>query len=109
MLEKILYGEGGRILDLGAGNCWMSFRLALSGYRPVAVDLLTNDHDGLGAATHYRKHLNILFPRFQAEMEYLPFQGEQFDAIIFNASFHYSEDYEATLREALRCVKVEAW
>jgi hypothetical protein len=25
--------------------------------------------------------------------------------IIFNASFHYSEDYEATLREALRCLK----
>jgi len=102
---RFTHDEGGRILDLGAGNCWMSFRLALSGYHPVAVDLLTNDHDGLGAATHYRKHLNTLFPRFQAEMEYLPFQDEQFDAIIFNASFHYSEDYEATLREALRCVK----
>ena len=35
----------------------------------------------------------------------MPFQDEQFDAVIFNASFHYAEDYVATLREALRCVK----
>jgi ubiquinone/menaquinone biosynthesis C-methylase UbiE len=46
-----------------------------------------------------------MFPRFQAELTRLPFQDEQFDAAIFNASFHYAEDYAATLREALRCVK----
>jgi SAM-dependent methyltransferase len=83
----------------------MSFRLALAGYHPVAVDLLANDRDGLGAAAHYEKHLPAMFPRFQAEIAHLPFQDEQFDAVIFNASFHYSEDYEATLREALRCAR----
>jgi ubiquinone/menaquinone biosynthesis C-methylase UbiE len=95
----------GRILDLGAGNCWMSYRLTLAGYRPVALDLLTNDRDGLGAASHYQKHLPEHFPRFQAEVARLPFQDEQFDAIIFNASFHYSEDYAVALREALRCAR----
>jgi SAM-dependent methyltransferase len=99
--------DRGSILDLGAGNCWMSFRLSLLGYDPVAVDLLTNEHDGLGAATHFDSHLPIPIPRFQAEAMYLPFNDEQFDVIIFNASFHYSEDYEATLREALRCLKPE--
>ena len=93
------------ILDIGAGNCWMSFRLALLGYRPVAVDLLTNEDDGLGAATHYRHALPNFFPRFQAEITRLPFQSEQFDVVIFNASFHYSEDYEASLREAFRCLR----
>ncbi len=83
----------------------MSFRLALTGYEPVAVDLLTNDLDGLGAAEHYRKYLRQLFPRFQAEFSGLPFQDGQFDCVIFNASFHYSSDYEAALREALRCVR----
>ena len=83
----------------------MSFRLALGGYRPFAVDLLVNDRDGLGAATYYQKRLPDLFPRFQAEAERLPFQDDQFDAIIFNASFHYSEDYAVTLREAFRCVR----
>lgn len=97
--------HGGRILDLGAGNCWMSFRLALAGYRPVAVDLLANTYDGLGAAEHYRQHLPDLFPRFQAELQHLPFQDGQFDVAIFNASFHYAESAEAALREALRCTR----
>jgi SAM-dependent methyltransferase len=96
---------GGRILDLGAGNCWMSYRLALANYCPFAVDLLTNDRDGMGAAEHFRKHLPAMFPRVQAELARLPFQDEQFDAVIFNASFHYAEDYVATLRESLRCVR----
>jgi SAM-dependent methyltransferase len=83
----------------------MSFRLALAGYQPFAVDLLVNDRDGLGAAAHYQKRLPMLFPRFQADATHLPFQDEQFDAVIFNASFHYSEDYAVTLREAFRCVR----
>jgi SAM-dependent methyltransferase len=98
--------QGGRILDLGAGNGWMSYRLALAGFRPVAVDLLTNEQDGLAAAAHFQRYLPEPFPRFQAEMTRLPFQNEQFDAIVFNASFHYSEDYEASLREALRCLRI---
>lgn len=96
---------GGRILDLGAGNCWMSFRLAIAGHHPCAVDLLTNRSDGLGAAEHYRSHLPEIFPRFRAELSRLPFQEAQFDAAVFNASFHYAEDHEGALREALRCVK----
>lgn len=96
---------GGCILDLGAGNCWMSFRLTLAGYATCAVDLLTNPQDGLGAAAHYRAHLPELFPRFQAELSRLPFQSGQFDAVIFNASFHYAEDAEAALCEALRCAR----
>lgn len=105
VLKPGVPADNRRILDLGAGNCWMSFRLALAGYNPVAVDLLTNGHDGLGAAEHYRHHLHKLFPRFHAELSRLPFQNEQFDAVIFNASFHYAEDYEMALREALRCVR----
>lgn len=92
-----------RILDLGAGNGWMSYRLALGGHAPVAVDLLTNDRDGLGAAIHYQKQLTTLFPRVQAELDVLPLPDDEFDLVIFNASFHYSEDYETTIAEALRC------
>lgn len=97
--------ESGTILDLGAGNGWMSYRLSLARYTPVAVDLLTNDQDGLGAAVHFKKHLKSLFPRFRAEMSALPFADNQFDAVIFNASFHYAENYEASMHEALRCTK----
>jgi len=94
-----------RILDLGAGNGWMSYRFATQGHTPVAVDLLTNDRDGLGAAKHYEPRLASLFPRFQAEVDNLPFGDSQFDLVIFNASFHYSENYEKTFAEAVRCVR----
>jgi SAM-dependent methyltransferase len=107
LLERVLKQEPGcsAVLDLGAGNCWMSYRLAMKGYRPTAVDLLVNDQDGLGAATYYEQSLMQPLSRFQAELTRLPFRDEQFDAVVFNASFHYSEDYVATLHEALRCLK----
>lgn len=93
------------ILDIGAGNGWLSYRLAQRGHAPVAADLLDNGADGLGAARHYHCSLGWLFPRFQAEMDCLPFTDSQFDVAIFNASLHYSEDYCATLREAMRCLR----
>ncbi len=99
------YPRGFDFLDIGAGNGWMSYRLALRGHRPVAVDLLVNDEDGLGAARHYFYYLPKPFPRFQAEMDHLPFGPQQFDVVIFNASFHYSENYQRTLREASRCLR----
>jgi SAM-dependent methyltransferase len=105
VLQRLLPRHGCAVLDLGAGNGWMSYRLALAGHAPCAVDLQTNDTDGLGAARHYRGCLPALFPRFQASFDALPFVDGQFDAAIFNASFHYSEGPEGALREALRCVR----
>jgi SAM-dependent methyltransferase len=107
ILPQAEYGQGRGldVLDLGAGNCWMSYRLALRGHKLVSVDLIDNVADGLGAAWHYLAHLPNPFVRFQAEMDRLPFQDRQFDLAIFNASFHYSEDYHRTLSEVLRCLR----
>jgi SAM-dependent methyltransferase len=93
------------ILDVGAGNCWLSYRLALLGHFPVAVDLLINDQDGLGAAIHFSSHVRPLFPRVQAALDRLPFASSTFDLVIFNAAFHYSEDYQRTFAEAFRCTR----
>jgi len=92
-----------RILDIGAGNCWLSYRLALAGYNPCAIDLMTNDQHGLGAAERYRNYVPEFFPRIRAEMANLPFRDGQFHAAIFNASLHHAENVEVALREALRC------
>jgi SAM-dependent methyltransferase len=94
-----------RVLDIGAGNGWLSYRLTQKGYQAVAVDLLDDAIDGLAAAAHYFPHLPRPFLRFQADMNQLPFESGQFDVAIFNASFHYSHDSEETLREAMRCVR----
>jgi SAM-dependent methyltransferase len=93
------------VLDLGAGNGWLSHRLSALGHRSIAIDLQTNSFDGLGAAVHYKHSLPMLFPRFQAELDRLPFAEGQFDCAIFNASFHYSENYDRTLAEAIRCLR----
>lgn len=95
-----------RILDLGAGNGWLSYRLALLGHTPVAVDVVTNARDGLGAGMHYRSRLPRMFPRVQASLESLPFVDGSFDLAIFNASFHYAEDYVETLSEVFRCTRL---
>ena len=93
------------VLDLGAGNGWLSYRLALAGHAPIAVDMLTNTTDGLGASAHYASHLPAMFPRVQAVVDQLPFPSSSFDLAIFNASFHYSQNYQETLAEALRCLR----
>ncbi|MEW5974612.1 MAG: class I SAM-dependent methyltransferase [Acidobacteriota bacterium] len=102
-----LEGQSGRalrILDLGSGNGWFCHRMALRGHLPVAVDLLTDELDGLAAAEHYLGSLTNLFPRFQAEMDRLPFTSRTFDLVVFNASLHYSADYNVTLKESQRCL-----
>ncbi|MBW8009634.1 MAG: class I SAM-dependent methyltransferase [Chloroflexi bacterium] len=90
-----------KILDLGAGNCWLSNQLAIRGHFLAAVDLLINPEDGLGAHVHYP----VDFVPVQAEYDRLPFNQDQFDVAIFNSSFHYSDDYEYTLKETLNCLK----
>ncbi len=87
-----------KILDIGAGNGWLSNRLAAQGDRVIAVDLLVNEQDGLGAWKHYEHS----FTPVQAEFNHLPIMDRFADAVIFNASLHYSEDYVTTLKESLR-------
>ncbi len=106
LIDRVIGPSPLRILDLGAGNGWLSYRLAKAGHEPCAVDLTINDMDGLGAARHYQHALGRMFPRCQAEFDALPFPDDSFDLAIFNASFHYSCDYAVTLRETLRVLRV---
>lgn len=87
-----------KILDLGAGNGWLSNRLSAQGDRVIAVDLLVNEQDGLGTWKFYEHS----FTPLQAEYNHLPVMDRFADAVIFNASFHYSENYVTTLKEGLR-------
>src|SRR5438094_2355426 len=66
--SKLLPRKSVDILDLGAGNGWMSYRLSLRGHRPVAVDIFVDERDGLAAARHYER-----FPCVEAEFDRLPF------------------------------------
>jgi SAM-dependent methyltransferase len=96
--------EAGRpldILDLGAGNGWMSYRLALRNHKPVALDIFADPADGLRAIRNYP----CRFPCVEAEFDHLPFADASFDLAIYNSSIHYSTDYRRTLTEARRCLR----
>jgi len=92
-----------RILDLGAGNCWMSWRLANLGHQPIAVDIFTDSRDGLRASRHYTAH--TAFPVIEAEFDNIPVAASSADVAIFNASFHYSADFTRTLEEVARVLR----
>jgi len=87
-----------RMLDVGAGNGWLAYRLAQRGHHVAAIDLMTNIRDGLSAHRYY----DAAFLPVQAEFDHLPFEAGQADVVVYNGAFHYSTNYATTLREAWR-------
>jgi SAM-dependent methyltransferase len=99
-------GEGGmKILDAGAGNCWLTWRMVEWGNEVVALDLNTDLYDGLAAGRHYLNALPIAFDRVRADFNHLPFHDTQFDAVVFNGSFHYSDRRLPLIQEARRVTR----
>lgn len=91
------------ILDLGAGNCWMAYRLSLRKHHVVALDIFSDEADGLRA----RRFYPLPIAAVEAEFDTLPFGANTFDAVIFNASLHYSPDYLRTLGEVQKCLRAD--
>lgn len=92
-----------RVLDLGAGNGWLSWRLALHGHHCTAVDIRDDQVDGLGAAAAFRAQapFDCLIAAFDA----VPVADGFADLTLFNAALHYATDLEATLAEAKRATR----
>ncbi len=91
-----------RVADLGAGNCWLSWRLAEAGHAVAAIDLSDDPADGLGAARAYPE---VRFPRIQATFDRVPIGDGALDLAIFNGSLHYAADVRRPLAEAVRLVR----
>ncbi|HLZ08833.1 MAG TPA: class I SAM-dependent methyltransferase, partial [Chloroflexota bacterium] len=97
------------MLDLGAGNGWLSHHLARRGHAVAAVDISVDDMDGLAAIARYWSNTETgaggKITPVQADFDHLPFRADQADLIVFNGSFHYSRGYEKTLRESRRILR----
>lgn len=91
-----------RVLDAGAGNCWLTRWLAAWGHEAIALDLNIDSYDGLAAGEHYLRMLPLKFGRVRADFSRMPFIDGAFDLVIFNASLHYAEHPRAVLAEACR-------
>jgi SAM-dependent methyltransferase len=99
---KNAYPNGSaRILDVGAGNCWLSYRLARQGYNVMAADINLDSTDGLSVAEKLMQNGSARFRCVCSEFDYLPFPECSFDAIIFNAALHYSSDPVQTVQRTL--------
>lgn len=93
--------RGGKVLDLGSGNGWLSHNLAALGYRPMGMDINADPDDGLAALRHY----DLRWPAVLTSFDDLPLAEGTADLAVFNGSLHYSTNIETTLAEVFRVLK----
>ncbi len=111
LLAKVVQPETERlnrplgILDLGAGNGWLSYRLALLGHRTVALDVRADTVDGLGAAEALVQRVAGRMECVRASFDAIPLERGSVDIAVFNASLHYSTNLDHTLGQAARTVR----
>ncbi|HEX3422617.1 MAG TPA: class I SAM-dependent methyltransferase [Sphingomicrobium sp.] len=109
-MEKVLRPAATRanrsldVLDLGAGNGWLSYRVALEAHRVFALDIRDDAIDGLGAATPFRSRSEGV-QCIIASFDSIPLSAGSADLAVFNASLHYATDLAAVLRDATRVTR----
>jgi SAM-dependent methyltransferase len=96
-----------RILELGAGNAWFSYRMGEKGYSVLATDISLDEDDGLGAFARYATCPELLsrVTRARAEMEELPLEDSQFDVVVANGSIHFARSVARAVVEASRVLR----
>jgi SAM-dependent methyltransferase len=93
------------VLDLGAGNGWLSYRMAQMGHRALALDIRDDHVDGLGASHPFLQRTDGRMKIAVARFDAIPACSDSFDVAVFNASLHYATDLAAVLSEAVRVVR----
>ena len=93
------------ILDLGAGNCWLALRLAHCNHHIVAVDLNTDEYDGLGVLSRFPAEEVANIIPIQADFHQLPFPKNSFDIVVFNGSLHYASDIPTLVENTMKFLK----
>lgn len=97
-----------RILEIGAGNGWFSWRMAQAGHYVLATDISLDEEDGLGALSRYAPRGTASTERLtraRAEMEELPLEDSQFDLVVANGSLHYARSIARAVSEARRVLR----
>jgi SAM-dependent methyltransferase len=97
-----------RILEIGAGNGWFSWRMAQAGHYVLATDISLDEEDGLGALSRYAPPGTVSSERLtraRADMEELPLEDSQFDLVVANGSLHYAGAVARAVSEARRVLR----
>ena len=98
-------GPNKRVLDIGAGNCWASWRLAASGASVVAVDVSRVKYEGLESGAVQIAGHGHYFERVLGDMENLPFDDGSVDGCLFFATLHHSHNLSLAFSEAARVLR----
>jgi SAM-dependent methyltransferase/uncharacterized protein YbaR (Trm112 family) len=99
------FGPKARVLDIGAGNCWGSWRIAARGASVVAVDVSRVKYDGLESGAVQIGGHGHYFERVLGDMENLPFDDESVDGCLFFATLHHSHNLNLAFSEAARVLR----
>ena len=99
------FGPQARVLDIGAGNCWASWRLAARGASIVAVDVSRVKYEGLESGAVQIAGHGHYFERVLGNMENLPFDDGSVDGCLFCATLHHSPNLESAFSEAARVLR----
>ncbi len=93
-----------RVVDLGAGNGWFTYRMTRRGHHAVAIDVRSDNIDGLGVTTARRQD-NVAFKKVVADFTQLAVASDFADISVFNASFHYATSLSKLLAETVRVTR----
>jgi 2-polyprenyl-3-methyl-5-hydroxy-6-metoxy-1,4-benzoquinol methylase len=97
IIRRLIAGrQRQRILDVGASNGWLSHQLALLGHDVTAVELFTDQYDGLKAKQFYSSDWRAI----QMDLADLSVLNEQYDVVIVNHGLPFYPDPSATLADA---------
>ena len=99
----------GPVLDLGAGNCWLSRRLIETGYDCVSLDPLESAESGLRGGDIFEREIGIKLTRVLSTMETMPFINSVFNGVVSSGSFHYTNCASMVLKEIHRILKPDGW
>jgi ubiquinone/menaquinone biosynthesis C-methylase UbiE/uncharacterized protein YbaR (Trm112 family) len=102
--------SGKRVLEIGAGRCWVVAELARRGAEAVGLDILTHKYLGLETADVWMTaNPGLYFERVLGDMNRLPFQPDAFDFVVATASMHHTESLEQALQEAARVINQQGY
>src|SRR6266446_5926154 len=77
MLEKLPWGEGAMVLDVGCGTCVLEERFQMKGSQAVGIDITSGMIE-----LAQQKGLKSLPMLGLADAEHLPFREESFDVVL---------------------------
>ena len=95
VIEAQLPPGNQKVLEIGAWNGWLSYRLTLAGHSVTAVDYFLDPYDGLSAMGHYPVSWNAI----QMDLERPDLLAESFDVIIVNRCIHSMTEPTAYLMQ----------